>query len=56
MFEKIRNADFHFKHEEFQIVSAEVKDLISKLLVADPKKRLSSSGALSHEWMKKMKE
>jgi|TARA_B110000285_G_scaffold230683_1_gene297753 serine/threonine protein kinase len=33
-----------------------VKDLISKLLVADPSKRLTAGGALSHPWMKMMKE
>ena len=30
--------------------------MISKLLVADPKKRLSASGAINHPWMRKMKE
>jgi|TARA_B110001450_G_scaffold236282_1_gene241615 serine/threonine protein kinase len=30
--------------------------LISKLLVADPSKRLTAGGALNHPWMKMMKE
>jgi calcium-dependent protein kinase len=51
VFEKIKNADYHFKHEEFQIVSEEVKDLISKLLVANPKEGLTAGQALSHPWM-----
>ena len=37
-------------------MSDEVKDLISKLLVADPKQRLSAGGALKHKWMEKMKK
>ena len=32
MFQKIKDGDFHFKHKEFQNVSDECKDLISKLL------------------------
>jgi len=30
--------------------------LISKLLVANPKNRLSASGALAHPWIQKMKD
>ena len=33
VFRKIKEAEFHFNHQEFQEVSAECKDLISKLLV-----------------------
>ncbi len=32
--------------------SNECKDLLNKLLEADPKKRLSASGALNHPWVR----
>jgi aurora kinase len=34
-------------------VSAEARDLISKLLVKDPKRRLSLDSVLSHPWILK---
>jgi len=37
VFTKIKNADYHFRHEEFKIVSDEAKDLIRQLLISDPK-------------------
>ena len=53
VFDKIRKLRFHFIRTEFEIVSEECKDLIRKLLVADPKKRLTGSEALQHPWFKK---
>ena len=53
MFRKIKEAEFHFNHVEFDSVSNECKDLITKLLVANPKKRISGKDALSHPWFKK---
>lgn len=50
VFIKIQNADYHFNHNEFKICSDLVIDLIKKLLVVDPKKRLSASDALKHQW------
>ena len=32
-------------------ISQEAKDLVSKLLVLDPKERLSSEQALQHPWL-----
>ena len=43
-------ADFHFNHAEFDSVSQECKDLISKLLVIKPDKRLNGQQALAHPW------
>ena len=54
VFRKIKEADFHFNHVEFDSVSGDCKDLISKLLVANPKKRLTGKEALSHSWFKKI--
>ena len=42
VFKKILKGKFHFNHKEFDKVSPEGKNLITKLLVVDPKKRLSS--------------
>ena len=53
VFYKIQNAKFHFDHKEFQDVSDEVKDLIRKLLVVDPKRRLSAGDAMVHPWFTK---
>ena len=50
VFEKIRNASFHFHHKEFNDCSEEVIDLIKKLLQKDPKKRLSADEAIKHKW------
>ena len=54
MFRKIKDADFHFNHVEFDSVSSECKDLISKLLVTNSKKRLTGKEALNHPWFKKV--
>ena len=54
MFRKIKEAEFHFNHVEFDSVSNECKDLITKLLVPNSKKRLSGKEALSHNWFKKV--
>jgi len=50
VFEKIASAKFHFNHNEFKQCSELVLDFIRKLLVVDPKKRLSAADALNHPW------
>jgi len=52
VFAKISNAKFHFNHVEFKECSELVLDFIRKLLVVDPKKRLSAGDALNHAWFK----
>ena len=54
VFDKIKGAEFHFNHEEFEIISDECKDLISKLLVTNPKKRYTGKEALDHPWFKNL--
>lgn len=56
VFARIRTADFHFKHKEFEEVSEECKDLIRKLFVIDPAKRLTAEQAFQHPWFKKVLE
>ena len=48
----IKQGKYSFEGEEWLNVSTEAKDLIRKLLVIDPKKRLVPSKALKHEWLK----
>merc|ERR1711865_734698 len=46
-YRRIAKVDLHFPAH----VSAEARDLISKLLVKDPKRRLSLDGVLQHPWI-----
>lgn len=52
VFRKIKEAEFHFNHAEFETVSEECKDLIRKLLIINQKKRLDGQKALNHPWFK----
>ena len=42
IYNKIKNGDYHFNHEEFKQTSDEVKDLIKKLLTVNVNDRLSA--------------
>eukprot|EP01017_Pseudomicrothorax_dubius_P039578 TRINITY_DN608_c0_g3_i1.p1 TRINITY_DN608_c0_g3~~TRINITY_DN608_c0_g3_i1.p1 ORF type:complete len:277 (+),score=58.21 TRINITY_DN608_c0_g3_i1:126-956(+) len=53
LFNKIKGAKFNFDSPKWAEVSKEAQDLITKLLVVDPKQRLSAEGILGHPWMKK---
>lgn len=50
LFTKIALGKFNFEHKEFLMVTEECKDLIRKCLVRDPKKRLTATKILQHEW------
>lgn len=50
VFKKIRAGQFHFRHKEFESVSAHCKDLISEMLTRDPIKRPSASTCLKHPY------
>lgn len=54
--EKVVRGLWEFKHQEWVYVSEEAKDLIKKLLVVDPKARLSAEEALQHPWFAKIAE
>ncbi|XP_014785560.1 myosin light chain kinase, smooth muscle isoform X2 [Octopus bimaculoides] len=45
-------AQWDFDAEEFESISAEAKDFITKLLVKRPTKRLSATDCLEHTWLK----
>ena len=42
---------FDFKGENWEYNSAECKDLITKMLTYDPKKRVSAADCLAHSWI-----
>lgn len=44
------HARYSFDGKDFAHVSKEAKDLISKLIVVDPEKRLDTKQALAHPW------
>jgi serine/threonine protein kinase len=56
LFDLIDDAKLSFHHEEFKKVSEEAKDLISKMIVKKPSKRISCKTALAHPWFKKFAE
>lgn len=55
IFNKIKKGVYTVEHTPLANGSAEVLDLIEKLLEMNPKKRLSAEQALNHEWFHKMK-
>jgi len=52
LFHSIQDGGFDFPDTEWREISLEAKDLISKLLVKDPRKRLSAEQVLEHPWVK----
>jgi serine/threonine-protein kinase Chk2 len=49
-FDKIRNAQYNFNHKMWNKVSAEAKDLVTRMLTADPAARISVPDILQHPW------
>lgn len=52
MLRSIMEARYHFHSPEWDDISVVAKDLISKLLVVQPKIRLTAEEALEHSWFK----
>jgi calcium-dependent protein kinase len=52
IFSKLKNGSWTFRPGEWNGISKEAKDLISRLLVHDPDKRLTSQQASTHIWFK----
>ena len=50
LFDKIQTTKFNFKNHVWNNISDEAKDLISKLLIKNPKKRYTANQALNHPW------
>jgi len=53
MIDKIMRCDYSFGKSYWDPVSSEAKDMISNLLVIDPKQRMDSTKALKHKWLSK---
>ncbi|XP_071982667.1 calcium/calmodulin-dependent protein kinase type IV-like isoform X2 [Engystomops pustulosus] len=51
MYSRILNCDFEFISPWWDEISLNAKDLVRKLIVLDPKKRLTASQALQHPWV-----
>jgi len=51
LFEQIMKADYDFPEDYWSDISNDAKDFIRKLLVVDPKKRMSGKEALKHRWL-----
>ena len=49
---KINDVDYSLDQAELCKTSDEAKDFISRLLVRDPKQRLSATQCLQHKWLK----
>lgn len=49
--QEIRSADVEFRGSVWKTISAEAKDLITKLIVRDPVKRFTIQQALKHPWI-----
>ena len=52
LFEKIKKCEYDMTGPIWEKISPEAKDFISKLLVADPEKRLDGEQIMSHPWIK----
>merc|ERR1712227_167300 len=51
LFDNIKDGDFDFPESEWSSISVEAKDLITKLLVKDAKKRISAAEVIRHPWL-----
>lgn len=49
--QQIMGAELNFQSPVWKGISAEAKDLITKLVVVDPSKRLTIDQALQHPWI-----
>lgn len=56
LFRKIRTADYIFHDNNWRALSLEAKQLISSLLVVDPRVRFDASQALAHKWFTTLKK
>jgi calcium/calmodulin-dependent protein kinase I len=52
LFEKIKKCEYDISGPQWAGISAEAKDFISKLLVADPEQRLNGDQIMNHPWIK----
>mmetsp|Transcript_5607 Transcript_5607/g.15401 ORF Transcript_5607/g.15401 Transcript_5607/m.15401 type:complete len:326 (+) Transcript_5607:83-1060(+) len=51
LFQQIKAGKYEFLRPYWDPVSAEAKDFVAKLLVVDPKRRMTADQALGHPWL-----
>jgi serine/threonine protein kinase len=51
LFKQIMSGRFDFPSPWWDNISADAKDLVNKLLVVDPKKRMTADAVLKHKWI-----
>lgn len=52
IYERIIKCEYEFEDLYWGSISLSAKDVISKLLVLDPEKRLTAKSCLEHPWVK----
>jgi len=52
LFRKIVAGKYEFKEDDWEGVSDDAKDLVRRLLVLDPDKRMTATQAVRHRWLK----
>eukprot|EP01024_Parvocaulis_polyphysoides_P045750 TRINITY_DN42879_c0_g1_i3.p1 TRINITY_DN42879_c0_g1~~TRINITY_DN42879_c0_g1_i3.p1 ORF type:complete len:537 (-),score=67.44 TRINITY_DN42879_c0_g1_i3:314-1924(-) len=52
VFKKIMKGRWSMEHEPWPVISSTAKDLLKKLLISDPKARITAAQALSHKWLR----
>eukprot|EP00286_Rhodomonas_abbreviata_P016967 CAMPEP_0181321360 /NCGR_PEP_ID=MMETSP1101-20121128/18638_1 /TAXON_ID=46948 /ORGANISM="Rhodomonas abbreviata, Strain Caron Lab Isolate" /LENGTH=404 /DNA_ID=CAMNT_0023429171 /DNA_START=65 /DNA_END=1279 /DNA_ORIENTATION=+ len=53
IFDQIKNARYDFPEPYWDEISAEAKDLVTKMLTASPTQRITGKATLEHAWVKK---
>ncbi|GAV61364.1 Pkinase domain-containing protein [Cephalotus follicularis] len=56
IFRAVLKADPSFDEGPWPAISSEAKDFVKRLLIKDPRKRMSSAQALSHPWIRNHKD
>lgn len=51
LFTSIQDGEYGFPNEEWDQISEDAKDLISRMLVREPQLRYSSAQVLRHPWV-----
>ena len=51
VFDLTRDGQFEFRPEFWNSVTAGAKELVTRMLIVNPKKRISASSALKSEWV-----
>ncbi|KAF7831285.1 calcium-dependent protein kinase 2-like [Senna tora] len=52
IFDSILQGDIDFESQPWPSISTSAKDLVSKMLIQDPKKRITSAQVLEHPWIR----